>query len=182
VPVAAHVTKERSAHNAIAAGVASIEHAWQITDADLALAKKSGVALVSTDYPVRALRDFGMEEDLAKKLHTRYVDRTRRAFKSGVTLVFGTDIMVDEPGATRGSIAASYLDSYVEAGVPAKTILQAMTINAARLIGVEKERGAIRPGMAADIIATSGNPLEDIGVLKHVTFVMRNGEIVPKPR
>jgi imidazolonepropionase-like amidohydrolase len=182
VPVAVHVTKERSAHNAIAAGVASIEHAWQITDADLALAKKNGVALVSTDVPVRVLRDFGMEEDWATKLHARYVDRTRRAFKSGVTLVFGTDIMVDEPGSTRGSVAASYVDSYVEAGVPAKTILQAMTINAARLMGVEKERGAIRPGMAADIIATSGSPLDDIGVLKHVTFVMRNGEVVPKPR
>ena len=37
-------------------------------------------------------RDFGMEEDWAKKVHARYVDRTRRAFKSGVTLVFGTDI------------------------------------------------------------------------------------------
>jgi imidazolonepropionase-like amidohydrolase len=178
VPVAVHVTTERAAHNAIAAGASSIEHAWLITDADLALAKKNGVALVSTDFPVNALRDFGMEEDWAKKVHARYVDRTRRAFKSGVTLVFGTDIMVDDPGATRGAIAASYVDSYVEAGVPAKTILQAMTINAARLLGVEKQRGAIRPGLAADIIATSRSPLEDVGVLKHVSFVMHNGEVV----
>jgi len=53
-----------------------------------------------------------------------------------------------------------------------------MTTNAARLLGVEKERGAIRPGMAADIIATTGNPLEHIDALKRVVFVMTDGEVI----
>jgi imidazolonepropionase-like amidohydrolase len=56
-------------------------------------------------------------------------------------------------------------------------ILQALTTNAARLLGVEKERGALRAGMKADIIATAANPLDQIGTLKSVTFVMKNGKV-----
>ena len=178
VPVAVHVQTERGAHNAVAAGAASIEHAWKIADEDLKLAKKNGVALASTDFPERILRSFGMDEDRAKKLHARYVDRLRRAYKEGVTLVYGTDLSVDIPGENRGALAASYVDSYLEAGVPAKVILQAMTTNAARLLGVEKERGSIRAGLAADIVAIQANPLDDITAVKRVVFVMRNGEVV----
>ena len=61
-----------------------------------------------------------------------------------------------------------------------------MTINAARLLGVEKERGTIAPGMAADIIAAPGDPLADARVLKQVHFVMKDGKVVkskpPQPR
>jgi len=56
-------------------------------------------------------------------------------------------------------------------------MLQALTTNAARLLGVEKERGAIRPGMKADIIATRNNPLDKIDTLKAVTFVMKDGQV-----
>ena len=49
---------------------------------------------------------------------------------------------------------------------------------AARLLGVDKERVAIRPKMAADLIATTGNPLVDIHALKRVSFVMKDGRIV----
>lgn len=56
-------------------------------------------------------------------------------------------------------------------------IVQALTTNAARLLGVEKERGALRVGMKADIIATAANPLENIQTLKAVTFVMKNGRV-----
>ena len=59
--------------------------------------------------------------------------------------------------------------------------LRALTTNAAELLGVDKDRGAIRPGLAADITAATGNPLEDIGSLRQVVFVMKNGKIVRKP-
>jgi hypothetical protein len=68
--------------------------------------------------------------------------------------------------------------SYVAAGLPPAAILQAMTVNAARLLGVEKERGAIKPGLAADIIAVTGNPLEDPRVLRKVSFVMKDGKVI----
>ena len=54
----------------------------------------------------------------------------------------------------------------------------AMVPTAARLFGVDKERGAIRSQLAADIIATAGNPLDDIAALKHVSFVMKDGHII----
>jgi len=53
-----------------------------------------------------------------------------------------------------------------------------MTTNAARLMGMEKQRGVIRAGFAADIIAAPANPLEDINALKQVNFVMKDGKIV----
>jgi imidazolonepropionase-like amidohydrolase len=53
-----------------------------------------------------------------------------------------------------------------------------MTINAARLLGVEKERGSIAPRMAADIVAVRGDPLSEPRVLKQVHFVMKNGKVV----
>jgi imidazolonepropionase-like amidohydrolase len=53
-----------------------------------------------------------------------------------------------------------------------------MTINAARLFGIEKERGSIAPGMAADIIATPGDPLADPRELNQVHFVMKDGKVV----
>jgi imidazolonepropionase-like amidohydrolase len=65
--------------------------------------------------------------------------------------------------------------------VPAAYVLKMMTTNAARLIGVERERGAIRTGLAADIIATPSDPLADITALRGVRFVMKDGRVVRKP-
>src|SRR5260370_40741558 len=97
-------------------------------------------------------------------------------------MAFGTDVDFMVPGETRGTLAAAYVDSWVEAGVPAKDTLQAMTINAARLLGVDRERGALRPGMAADIIATPTNPLDDIQAVRKVSFVMKNGTVFKNQR
>lgn len=176
--IAAHVQTERGARAAIEAGVASIEHAWTVTDEDLALAKKNNVVLVSTDFTEKVLRANGMDEATARAVHKKRVERLRRAIQAGVTVVFGTDIMIDLKGETRGTLAIEYIDSFVEAGVPAMQILKAMTTDAVRLLGVESERGAIKPGMAADLIAVTGNPQENIQALKSVAFVMKNGAVV----
>lgn len=173
--VAAHAQTEKGARAAIEAKVASIEHAWNITDEDLALAKKNGVALVSTDFTVFQLIANGFEREAAERIHGRRIDRLKRAHKAGVTIVFGTDIMNALGNPSRGVQALEYIDSFVEAGVPAPDILRAMTTWAARLLDVQKERGSLAPGMAADIIAVPGNPLTDINTLKEVSFVMRNG-------
>jgi len=69
------------------------------------------------------------------------------------------------------------VDSWVEAGVSVKDTLRAMTINAARLLGVDGDRGAIRPGLAADIIAAPDNPLENIQAVRKVSFVMKDGSV-----
>lgn len=176
--VAVHCQTKTCERNAAEAGVASIEHAWSLADGDVAeLMKKNNVVLVSTDFTEKVLRGFGWDEAGAKRIHAARVARLKRAYQAGVTIAFGTDIMVDIAGETRGTLAIGYIDSFVEAGIPAKTILQIMTTNAAHLLGVEKERGSIEAGLAADIIATPNNPLDDIQTLKRVNFVMKNGKV-----
>jgi imidazolonepropionase-like amidohydrolase len=92
-------------------------------------------------------------------------------------MAFGTDAFVYVPGETRGTQAVEYVNSWVEAGIPAKDTLRAMTINAARLLGVDAERGEIKPGMAADIIATPENPLDEIQAVRKASFVMKDGSV-----
>jgi imidazolonepropionase-like amidohydrolase len=170
--LAAHCWTHAGAHNAAEAGVDSIEHGQMMTNDDLQLAKKNHVALVGTDFTEIAARESGFPE-----LHALFADRLKRAYQIGVTMAFGTDVIVAVPGETRGTLAAEYVDSWVEAGVPAKDTLQAMTINAARLLGVDRERGAIKPGLDADIIAMPENPLENIQAVRKVTFVMKDGNV-----
>jgi imidazolonepropionase-like amidohydrolase len=170
--LAAHCWTRAGAHNAVEAGVDSIEHGEMMTNEDLQLAKKNHVVLVGTDFTEKAAREYGFPE-----LHAVFVDRLKRAYQIGVTMAFGTDMFVYVPGETRGTLAPEYVDSWVEAGVPAKDTLRAMTINAARLLGVDGERGAIKPGLAADIIATPENPLDDIQAVRKVSFVMKDGSI-----
>jgi imidazolonepropionase-like amidohydrolase len=163
--LAAHAWTRQGAHNAAAAGVASIEHGFDMTDEDLAIAKKNNVVLVGTEY-------LGLTD---AKARPQWVDRLRRAYKIGVTMAYGTDVIDEVDGQTRGTLSMSGIDPWIEAGIPSKVLLQAMTINAARLLGVEKERGTIHTGMAADIIATASDPLDDPNALKKVVFVMKNG-------
>ena len=80
-------------------------------------------------------------------------------------------------GNTRSQLALSLLDSWKEAQLLSKILLQALTINAAELLGVDKERGVTQPGFKADLIATRGNPLDDMDSLRHVVFVMKDGGI-----
>ncbi len=174
--VAAHCLTERGAHNAAEAGVASIEHGLVMTDDDLALAKRNGVVLVSTDLTKEYAELLGLPE-----FHAIFVERLKRAYKAGLPVVFGTDVMLPIPGKTRGQAAMSYIDSFIEAGVPPQAILQAMTTSAARLLGVENERGAIRPGLAADLVATPDNPLASIQTLRKVSFVMKDGKVYRAP-
>lgn len=84
-----------------------------------------------------------------------FIDPVKRAHKLGVTLVFGPDVIFTTKTYSRGRLSIETIDNWVEAGIPGRVILQALTSNAARLLGVERERGAVRLGMKADIIATT---------------------------
>jgi imidazolonepropionase-like amidohydrolase len=177
VPVAAHVQTERGAHNAIEAGVDSIEHAWKISDLDLALARKKGIALVPTDTPEALLANYGMDAAQAKRVYAAHRERLRRAVQANVPIVFGTDIMFDLKDRSRGELAIDFVDSMVDAGMTPANILQSMTSEAAKLLGVADQRGSLRTGAAADLIAVRGNPLSDIHALREVVFVMKDGAI-----
>jgi len=179
--VAAHCMTEAGARNAAEAGVASIEHGYQMSDETLLLAKRNGVVLVGTDFTEQAALHLGLGPADAKAFHNVFLDRLKRAHRLGVTMAYGTDTFFEVSGETRGTLAISYIDTFVEAAVPARDILRVLTTNAARLLGVEARRGAVKPGLAADLIATPENPLEQIQTLKHVAFVMKDGRVVKRP-
>lgn len=171
--VAAHCVTDQGARNAAEAGLASIEHGFEMSDETLTLVEKNGVVLCGTDFTQEIMDIY----KFFSVTHADIVDRLKRAHRIGVSLVFGSDVISNVPGHTRGSAALSLIDTWIEADIPPLEILRAMTINGALLLGIENERGAIKPGMLADIIATPKNPLDDIQTLKKVKFVMKDGKV-----
>jgi imidazolonepropionase-like amidohydrolase len=171
--LAAHCWTHAGAHNAAEAGVDSIEHGFRMTDEDLQLAKKHNVTLVGTEFTEKMTQALGNPWE-----HEVWVDRLRRAHAIGVNMAFGTDVDIALAGETRGTLTIDYISSWIEAGVSAADTLRAMTINAARLLGIDKDRGALKPGLAADIIATPENPLDNLNTLRKVSFVMKDGAII----
>ena len=181
--VAAHCATERGAVNAIRAGVASIEHGFSMTAETMALAREHGVPLVSTTFSLPVLQ--AMASDLSNPPEKDYrsgVATLKLAYEHGVTVAFGSDIINKVPGLDRGEATMTYLRSFQDAGATPLQIIQAMTVNAARTIGIEKERGFLKPGLAADIIATRTNPLDDIDALKRLIFVMKDGRVIRHER
>jgi imidazolonepropionase-like amidohydrolase len=81
-------------------------------------------------------------------------------------------------GRTRADMMFDYLAVWRAAGVTPADMLKAMTTNGAELLRISKERGAIAPGLFADIIAMPGDPLQDMESLRKVNFVMKNGKVV----
>jgi imidazolonepropionase-like amidohydrolase len=178
--VAAHAWTERGTRNAAEAGVASIEHGMNMSDETLQIAKRNNVVLVGTEFTAKLFEHLGLTAADAEKAHQSYVERLRRAYKIGVPMVFGSDAFFNVEGETRGEQSLSIIDSFVEAKVANKDLLRYMTTDAARLLGVESRRGAIKVGLRADIIATPENPLDNIQTLKKVSFVMKNGKVFKK--
>ena len=97
-----------------------------------------------------------------------------RAWKAGAPLVMGTDS--GNPMVFHGAALHHELQLWVQAGIPPTVVLQAATINAAKLLGAEKRVGAIRVGMDADLLMVDGNPMEDIGATERISLVVFQGE------
>jgi imidazolonepropionase-like amidohydrolase len=180
LPVSVHVLGGEAAMNVILGGADSIEHGYDLTDDMLRLMKGKNIALVSTDFPEEHRKMMGLKDTLVggRTVDQRIVDRLRRAIAIGTPLVFGSDTFLNHPTRTKADLMLDYFDRWQAIGVPAMTALKAMTINAAELLRIQKTRGRIAPGMAADIIATATSPLEDLRALRKVHFVMKNGVVV----
>lgn len=181
VKLAAHAWTAAGALNAAKAGVDSIEHAVAITDEALAIAKKNNVVIVPIPFTERDAvlgGNPGGNKETNEKL---FIDPVRRAHKAGVTMVWGPDVIYNTKEFPRGKVSIDTVDEWKMTGIPSLTILQALTINPARLLGIEKTRGWLKPGFRADIIAIKDSPLEKIETVKDVVFVMRNGKVYKRP-
>lgn len=185
IPVAVHVYAGDALDNAIEAGVDSIEHGFDLTDAQLKRMKDKGIFLVGTDFPRAHLDIVGTSGGILPEpavLAPKIIDRLQRAHRIGVRMAFGSDTVIDMPGRTRADLMFDYLAVWRAAGVPPIDILRAMTTDAAELLRVNKVRGSITQGLSADLVAMPADPLDDIESLRKIDFVMKDGKIVRRPR
>ncbi|HET9055953.1 MAG TPA: amidohydrolase family protein, partial [Chitinophagaceae bacterium] len=177
--VTVHVLNNgQAATNVILGGAAAIEHGFELDDAQLQLMKDKGVFLVGTDFSFDNWYAYGGDSSTATALAGIVLDRLKRAYKIGTKMAFGTDIIVNIPGLNRVQTNLKVLNTWKAAAIPPSYILQAMTINAAELLGFEKSRGIIEPSYFADIISVKNNPLDDIEAIKTIQFVMKGGKII----
>ncbi|MDX2059281.1 MAG: amidohydrolase family protein, partial [Gemmatimonadales bacterium] len=105
------------------------------------------------------------------------VKRLRNAWELKVPLTFSTDADYYVPGKTRGEVAIEFIETWKAAGIPPADILRAMTVAGYRVSETLEKRGLIKPGLAADLIAVTGNPLERIDALRQVRFVLKDGKV-----
>lgn len=177
--VEAHAHAAEGIKNAIRAGVASIEHATLIDDEGIALARQHGTYLDMDIYDEECIQAEGKEGKVPpdflehdRELGELHRQNFRKAVKAGVKLSFGTDAGVCPYGT-----AGKQFAFMVKYGMTPMQAIQAATSSAADLLGHSKEIGSIKPGKYADIIAVSGDPLQDISLLENVQFVMKDGEV-----
>ena len=181
VPVAVHAYGGSAAQAAIDAGVDSIEHGFELTDAQLTQMKAKGIFLVGTDFPsahLDAMGTYGGTFPESAVLTPRIIDRLKRAHRIGVRMAFGSDTVIDLPGRTRADLMLDYLAVWRSAGIGPADILRAMTSDAAELLRVGHQRGRISPGLAADIVAMPADPLKDIEALRKIDFVLKGGKSI----
>jgi imidazolonepropionase-like amidohydrolase len=181
--VAVHAHGTEGINVALAAGADSIEHGTMPNEETLRLFKQGGAYYVSTLSTVNGYRERLAKDPnayppavLEKVLWRLEVTgkALEKAVPAGVKIAFGTDAGVSKHGRN-----ADEFELMVKHGMTPATAIVAATTNAAELLGLSKEVGALRPGMAADLIAVPGNPLADVTALKTVEFVMKGGRVVP---
>jgi imidazolonepropionase-like amidohydrolase len=175
--VAAHCHGDLAAKMAIKAGVDSIEHGTFLKDDTLREMKAKHVYLVPTlfaGYWVGQQAD-KLPPAIAVKARAAAAQMQimfQHAVKIGVPVAFGTDSGVEPHGLDAREFALM-----VKNGMTPAQALMAATHNAAELLGVASETGTLEPGKAADIVAVSGNPLQDIRDTEHPVLVMKAGKV-----
>ena len=179
--VAVHAHGDDGVNIALAAGADSIEHGTMLTDESIKLFKAAGAFYVPTLSTVNgylerlAANPNAYPPDVLAKVQWRIGVTGKslaKAYPAGVKIAFGTDAGVSKHGRN-----ADEFELMVKHGMPASAAIQAATMNAATLLGVDKEVGSLEPGKAADLIAVTGDPIADITTLKSVRFVMKDGRI-----
>ena len=176
--VTVHTVGGLAATNVILAGAAGIEHGFELNNEQLKSMKDKGVFLVGTDFSFDNWQAYGIDSTSARTLNNNLIDRLKRAYKIGTPMAFGTDVIVNLPKLNRVESSLKVLETWKAAEIPASYILQTMTIKAAELLGIDKERGILEFNYYADIIALESNPLEDIESINTVHFVMKEGTVV----
>ena len=175
--VAAHAHGKEGIKRAVLAGVTSIEHGTYADEEIFRLMKQKGTWYVSTmsagKFVAEKAKIDGYFPEVvrpkAARIGAQIQDTFAAAYKAGVKIGFGTDTGV----GPHGDNAKEFI-YMVEAGMPAAEALQAATIRAAEVLGVD-DQGVLEPGKRADIVGLAADPLQDINAVMNVVFVMKDG-------
>jgi imidazolonepropionase-like amidohydrolase len=173
--VACHAYGGIGLHRALDGGCDSIEHGLDLDDATINQMLKQGtwyVPTISAYYHdwAPANTPAGQRDRLRVALHE---PSFKKAMKAGVKIAFGTDmggIPWEEP-------IAQEFPRMVDLGMPPMEAIQSATSRAATLLEMDGKLGVLAPGAFADIIAVSGDPLQNIKTLESVQFVMKDGKV-----
>ncbi len=174
--VAVHAMGEPGTLYAAQAGVASIDHATQLSDETVRLMREKGIFAVPTFTIFDYFAHHRESQDQAAA-EAEMLDYKMREFKkqiaAGVPFAVGSDV-----GPFPHGTQAHELTLMVQYGMTPLAALQADMLHGAKLLGWEGQIGELKPGYYADIVAVPGNPIDDIGVVEHVSFVMKGGIVV----
>ena len=174
--VAVHAMGEPGTLYAAQAGVASIDHATQLSDETVRLMKEKGIFAVPTftifDYFAHHRESQDQAATQAEMLEYKIAE-FKKQLAAGVSFAVGSDV-----GPFPHGTQARELTLMVQYGMKPLAALQADMINGAKLLGWQGQIGELKPGYFADIVAVPGNPLEDISTCEHVSFVMKDGVVL----
>jgi len=180
--VAAHAHGDEGIHDAILAGIDTIEHASLASDATLQLAKSHGtwfdMDIYNDDYILATGTSNGTEQeslDKEKAIGLKQRQTFQRATRAGVKMLFGTDAGVYPHGDNGKQFV-----KMVQWGMTPIQAIRAATTSASEALG-RSDVGAIEPGRYGDIIAVRGDPLQNVAVLEHVDAVIKGGQLVKGP-
>ena len=178
--VAVHAHGDEGMRRAVLAGVDSIEHGTYMSEETIKLMKEHGTYFVPTISAGRFVADKAKIDGYfpavvrpkAAAIGPLIQATFQRAYQAGVKIAFGTDQGV----APHGDNAKEFI-YMVEAGMPPMKAIQAATLEAATLLGAEKDLGTLEQGKIADLVAVTGDPLADIKLMTQVAFVMKAGTV-----
>ena len=173
--VAVHATGEPGTLYAVRAGVASVDHAYQLSDDTMRLMKEKGIPAVPTFAIAEYFADHAATPEGAKRerdLQALHAAEFKKQLAAGVPMAVGSDV-----GPFPHGTQAREMELMVEYGMPAADVLKSDLINGAKLLGWEAQIGELKKGYYADVIAVPGDPTKDISVLKKVGFVMKGGVV-----
>ncbi|HEX6203727.1 MAG TPA: amidohydrolase family protein [Thermoanaerobaculia bacterium] len=179
--VAAHAHGVDGINAALAAGVDSIEHGTYSDDESFRLYKENDAYLVPTLLAGATVLELAESADFmapavrekARRVGREMRDTVRRAHAAGVPIAYGTDSGVSRHGDNGREFLL-----LVQSGLSPMEAIATATVHAARLLGVDGDRGTLEPGKRADLVAVAGDPLTDVAVLLEIALVMQDGRVV----